>query len=155
VFVSLVSFESYLSTNLIMFSVSTMPPNCRYVLTSMSVSFTGGALWTAVQLGVAIICACLPTYGPLWPPIKSFGSSLRNIYASMLGTSIRQGTSTTGTESGNGIPGTNSYYKKMDGSNTDHIHLTEISGMKHDQDSTSSNELAIQGIRVKREVDVV
>ncbi|KAI4138850.1 MAG: hypothetical protein L6R39_006573 [Caloplaca ligustica] len=36
-------------------------------------SFPGRIAWSTVQLGVAIICACLPTYRPLIP--KSFGLS--------------------------------------------------------------------------------
>ncbi|CAG8974308.1 hypothetical protein HYALB_00011978 [Hymenoscyphus albidus] len=93
------------------------------------ISFTGGSLWTSVQIGVGIICPCLPTYPAFWVPIKKLLNSIQNIYTTFRQSSSasREATKKSNTpECGNGIPGTNSYYKRMDNSNGDHIHLTEV-----------------------------
>ena len=57
-------------------------------------------------------------------------------------------------ESNNTGPNT-SYYKRMDYSNGDHIHLTQVSGAGFDKSSRSSNEPLPNGIRVQRDVDIV
>ena len=35
------------------------------------VDFNRVALWSTIQLGLAIICSCLPTYGPVFKHVAS------------------------------------------------------------------------------------
>ena len=41
------------------------PNKCSNRLNKTLVSYVKGVIWTNVHLGIAIICACLPTYRPL------------------------------------------------------------------------------------------
>ena len=57
-------------------------------------SYSRAALWCTIELGVSLICACLPTYRPLLPKslgisdtFKSWFSSLFNVTRSKTGSS--------------------------------------------------------------------
>lgn len=107
------------------------------------ISFTKASLWTCIHLGVAILCACLPTYGPLWPSIMSMGNSIRSLVSTRTKTTTTGKSSSTSAISANG-----SYYKRMAYSDSDQIHLTAVSVGEIPRTKTS-------GIRVERDFDVV
>ncbi|KAI9782522.1 MAG: hypothetical protein M1816_001860 [Peltula sp. TS41687] len=65
---------------------------------SAYISFSKGQIWSSIQLGVALICACLPTYRPLLIRFKGVFSSLRQRYGSVFSRSSRSG---SGSGSGN------------------------------------------------------
>ena len=71
--------------------------------------------WSTVQLGIAILCSCLPTYAPLFkkakPAIRTFTS---NFQSSSTKNSSRgtRGSNTNGTSTS----GTSGYYKNLGGS---------------------------------------
>ncbi|KAI1468737.1 uncharacterized protein F4812DRAFT_424513 [Daldinia caldariorum] len=54
------------------------PPD---ILTNFDFSFT--FVWSTVQLGLAIICSCLPTFGPLLPILTKSFPSIQSWYASL------------------------------------------------------------------------
>lgn len=53
--------------------------------------FPRAILWTTIETGTAIICACLPTYRPLIPQRCTMSAKLKNWYSSIRGTSLSQG----------------------------------------------------------------
>lgn len=54
-----------------------------YVPHSHNISFTGAELWTNIHLGVAIICACLPTYRLLFRSIFATSSAVWSRFSSL------------------------------------------------------------------------
>ena len=57
-----------------------------YVPGSRMPSYSGAGLWSAIHIGMAIVCACLPTLRPLATRFKSVNSacsSLRQRYHSL------------------------------------------------------------------------
>ena len=52
------------------------------------VNFARGSIWTTIHLGMAIICACLPTYRPLLTKCEARLASLRGRYSSKLRSGI-------------------------------------------------------------------
>lgn len=56
--------------------------------------------WLTVQLGVAVICCCLPTYRPLLPPSKRFTSKVAAAYSSLLSLVSRHPSRSMGTPVG-------------------------------------------------------
>nr|ALM31996.1 decarboxylase_GME8373 [Daldinia eschscholzii IFB-TL01] len=54
------------------------PPD---ILANFNFSFT--FVWSTVQLGLAIICSCLPTFGPLLPILTKSFPSIQSWYASL------------------------------------------------------------------------
>lgn len=93
------------------------------------VSLPPGLDWSTVELGVAIICACLPTLRPIFPKRPLMSTSLKNWYNSLRGSSkSSQGTHSRGvsrsTYGNKPAPG----YNRFDTETPDTIYLTDIVG---------------------------
>ena len=46
-------------------------------------SYSQAALWCTIELGVSLICACLPTYGPLLPKSLGISAMFKSWYSSL------------------------------------------------------------------------
>ncbi|KAL4765909.1 uncharacterized protein BDW70DRAFT_155561 [Aspergillus foveolatus] len=107
------------------------------------------ALWSTINLGVAILCACLPTYPPLLIKCGSLFSSLRSrlTYGSK-GThsSIADQTDAGAQPIRSVYGGREKYQTHINNSTSDTYPLTQITVGKSGRDTP--------GIRVDREIDV-
>ncbi|KAL4985185.1 hypothetical protein BDW68DRAFT_189860 [Aspergillus falconensis] len=108
------------------------------------------ALWSTINLGVAILCACLPTYPPLLVKCGSLFSSLRSrlTYGSKGSHSSTANQTETGVQPNRSVyGGREKYQMDMNNSASDTYPLTQITVGKAGRDTP--------GIRVDREIDVV
>jgi len=80
-------------------------------------------------------------------------STLRSIYSSL--TSTKASKSTTASSTEGALPTASSHYKQIGGSNSEHIFLTEIASDGFNNTSFREDLQLQQGIKVKRDVDVV
>lgn len=53
------------------------------------VPFTQGDIWSNIHAGTAIICACLPTYRPLFPRLAAFSNNVRQRYRNLVNSTRR------------------------------------------------------------------
>jgi len=79
------------------------------------------SLWSVINLGVAILCACLPTYAPLFGRFASLGKTHRSVHTSDISTHD----SDPRFKSGNSDEMLNGCYYQMNDSNRDNIALTQ------------------------------
>ncbi|TGO55973.1 hypothetical protein BOTNAR_0233g00030 [Botryotinia narcissicola] len=109
-------------------------------------SLAQASLWSVINLGVAILCACLPTYKPLFGKFHTIGTSLWTNHFS-----ANSGSSTT-----KAAPDSHSnptaYYYRMGDSNGDNIHMTGVSTQI--QSGNKAQSLPSDGVRVQRDVHV-
>ncbi|KAL4993408.1 hypothetical protein BDV10DRAFT_179227 [Aspergillus recurvatus] len=106
-------------------------------------------LWSTINLGVAILCACLPTYPPLLVMCGNLFSSLRSrlTYGSKGShSSTADQTETGGQPIRSVYGGREKYQLHMNNSASDTYPLTQITVGKGGRDTP--------GIRVDREIDV-
>ena len=60
-------------------------------------SYSRAALWCTIELGVSLICACLPTYRPLLPKSLGISDTLKSWYLSIFNvTRSKTGSSSSG-----------------------------------------------------------
>lgn len=121
-------------------------------LTPVSVSSISLCImWTNVEFGTAIICACLPTYRPLFQNSR-FGDWMASVTHS-----VRKPGSSAVLQSpspkayGDVRSG---YNKFIDDTNSDKILLNEVTGTR----STESNDvrpIPLNAIAVKRRIEVL
>lgn len=108
-------------------------------------------MWSTIELGTAIICACLPTYRPLlhgsW-----FGDWLASARHSVRGTGS---TTIVQNPSYKGYGDVNSGYNRFtDDNNSEQIFLNEVTGGTR----TESNEIRfipLNAIAVERRIEVL
>ncbi|RDW93801.1 uncharacterized protein DSM5745_01123 [Aspergillus mulundensis] len=106
-------------------------------------------LWSTINLGVAIICACLPTYPPILVKFGSAFTSLRSrlTYGSKGSrNSIEEQTETAGTTTRSLYGGREKYRAHLNNSASDIYPLTQITVGKGGRETA--------GIRVDREIDM-
>ncbi|KAJ5650186.1 uncharacterized protein N7484_003909 [Penicillium longicatenatum] len=109
------------------------------------------SLWSVINLGVAILCACLPIYRPLLPKFGQLGSLVRSYYDKPSKGDGSHLPSTNSERSNmNSYESRSANYYKMNDSQSDALPLTNIAVGDH-----RSFERDLQGIRVQREVEVV
>ncbi|KAJ5248556.1 hypothetical protein N7468_000007 [Penicillium chermesinum] len=114
-------------------------------------SLAQASLWSVINLGVAILCSCLPIYRPWLPKFGNLPSILRSRYGkssqrdSSHLPSSNPGTSTT-TKS---YLSRSMYYHQMNDSHGDVLPLTQIA-----VDDRQVPGEPFQGIRVQRDVEV-
>jgi hypothetical protein len=117
--------------------------------------FPNAMLWSTIQLGSAIVCACLPTLGPMIVGSSKLFTWVSTWYGSL--SSSRSGRSKpsygdpmdTGNNSSNGTP----WIMLQDEERTFKSHVQANSSPDHGSQSTPSTPS--QGIKVSRQVDVV
>lgn len=115
-------------------------------------SYSRGILWSTVELGVALICACLPTYLPLVP--KSFGlsSTVRSWYNSLLSVMRSRPRGFRGGQPNNDLSGYNSFDHR-ESSSMDKVHLTQaIGGERTKQHNNLGNS---HDISVESRIEIV
>lgn len=95
-------------------------------------------------------------YRPLLGPITSIASSVRQMYGTLLGTRLSSMTGRKSTSSDTTPRNDHSGYKWMGGSQSDHIHLTEVSRGAGYKDFIKGNSaMRDDGITVRHDVEVV
>ena len=116
-------------------------------------SYSRAILWSTIELGVALICACLPTYRPLLPKTFGLPSTVRGWYTSLL--SVTRSRGSTKATSNNDLSGYNKFDHRESFS-MDKVHLTQaIGGNKSRQNDELGNSCPLHGIAVESRVEVV
>lgn len=110
--------------------------------------------WSTVELGIAIICACLPTYRKLLPSKYVFLVTVQSWYNSLLGT-VR--TTRTGESGGNASFAGHSNYSRFGGNeednSTDRERLTKA--VRGRDGGHRGTPVPLNVISVEHRVDVV
>ena len=116
--------------------------------------------WTTIELASAIICACLPTYGPLFsnsPVIatfktwySSFLSSVGLSKGSRGSSGGKSGISSRGKAAVN--PGRR--YNQLSDNGTDKQPITSVRGGTYSEDGAYHNGVEMNRIHVRETVDV-
>lgn len=87
------------------------PHQTANITSKTTASLSPMMVWSTIQLGIAILCSCLPTYAPLFkkakPAIRSLTSTFQN--SSQKSSRGTRGSSTNGT-----IHKSSSYYKNLE-----------------------------------------
>ncbi|KOC18278.1 hypothetical protein AFLA70_59g003510 [Aspergillus flavus AF70] len=111
-------------------------------------SLAQASLWSVINLGVAILCACLPIYRP-WLP--NFGK-LSSIWRSTYGKTSRSHIPTTkpGTSAMKNYESQLTYCYGTNDNHSDAVPLTRIVA-----DDRRGPGISFQGIRVQQDVEVV
>lgn len=127
--------------------------HCSNQLTVAVPSFSQGILWSTIELGVALICACLPTYRPLLTHSLGMLNVVKSWFSPLLDIS-RTGSykSSKGLSSSN-----NSAYARFDRHGLDSIdkaHLTEARAVKHVDGDNQSNSYPLNAISVQSRIEV-
>jgi len=82
------------------------------------------SLWSVINLGISILCACLPTYFPLFGRARSAGNTFESDRAGNICVDDCEPKLNTGNSKGMVVSG---YYYQMDEDTRDDIVLTQIS----------------------------
>ncbi|KAA8651300.1 uncharacterized protein ATNIH1004_000181 [Aspergillus tanneri] len=114
-------------------------------------SLAQASLWSVINLGVAILCASLPTYRPLLPKFESFGSMFRTRYIGWSRADSR--TSKSDGSTCNTYNPRSGYYSKMEGGTGAVVPLTIIAA--EESHNAKRDRLPTGGIQVQRDVEVV
>ncbi|KAF7959763.1 hypothetical protein EAE96_001372 [Botrytis aclada] len=104
------------------------------------------SLWSVINLGVAILCACLPTYKLLFGKFHTIGTSL---WANHFSANSDSSTTKAAIDA---HPSPSAYYYRMGDSNGDNIHMTGVSTQI--QSGNEAQSLPSDGVRVQRDVHV-
>lgn len=125
----------------------------RDIKLTVLVALGQASLWSVINLGVAILCACLPTYGPLLLKIGTLGSSAgsRQTKSSHAGASTTKLNTSSGTSANYSTR--SGYYHKMDDSTSDAVPLTEVAA--EGERDAKFPRIPFHGIRVQRDFEVV
>ncbi|KAI9742338.1 MAG: hypothetical protein M1818_003871 [Claussenomyces sp. TS43310] len=127
--------------------------------TKMSRSLPLLMVWTTIEVTFAIVCACLPTYGPLFSQLV-IPSSLKTWYASLIST-FRTSQPSKVSEQYDGSLSTKSnnsqYDQLVDGTKTSHF--AKVVGGPYGRSSETQShygsDYQMNNIRVQRSVEVV
>lgn len=98
--------------------------------------------WSTIELGFAIICACLPTYGPLLVEMAKISHSLRSWQLSLF-ESLRGSRGASVGSRNKTVSGTNEdifRYNALDDETTDIARLTPAFGKPKGNDQYSAVE---------------
>uniref|UniRef100_A0A8H7NCK8 Rhodopsin domain-containing protein n=1 Tax=Bionectria ochroleuca TaxID=29856 RepID=A0A8H7NCK8_BIOOC len=113
-----------------------------------------GMLWSTLQVGMAIVCACLPTFGPIFSGKSKFGSHAKSWYGSLRDKRTQNsGYKISDNQSSNGRPWAddeNRFHASSRGgwrAQDDNAHET-------DSDHIPLDPLPQKGIRVRKDIDV-
>lgn len=124
-----------------------------YRADSNDLNFINLLIWATIENGLAIICACLPTYKPLLPKSSILDSTFGKWYKSLLsGTLVRQARRSDRTAKDQH----QDHHAQLHDGTAVHVHLTEVIRV-HSTESTDIAGLAypLHTIRVKDEVEIV
>jgi hypothetical protein len=117
------------------------------------VALAQASLWSVINLGVAILCACLPTYRPLLLKVGDLSSSFKSTHMRSSCADVSAAKSDlSSANSGNYSTGSG-YYRKMDDSTSDAVPLTKVTGGER-RDARFTG-MPFDGIHVQRDVEVV
>lgn len=110
-------------------------------------------IWATIENGLAIICACLPTYRPLLPKGSILDSTLGKWYKSLLSsTHTRRGTGAKPTANSD----LRNQYNQIEDGTADHVHLTEaIGGDKVGGTYVAGRDYPLNAIKVTDDVGIV
>ncbi|KAI9713566.1 MAG: hypothetical protein M1820_000948 [Bogoriella megaspora] len=122
---------------------------------SETLSFANSDLWIEIQLGTAIVCACLPLYRPLFTKIAKVPTSIRATYGSMV--KDTRNTSKLDTVEQDNASNKNSRYARLGYKGHDLNSLTGSTNTHTAQIFTGGKGQAIpmHSIHVNEEVEVV
>ena len=124
-----------------------------------TVNLIGDLNWASVENGLALICACLPTYRPLLSKGQAVLLSLNTWYSSLLSTRSRhekQATpdSPSGSAQAGGAIDRKRYNQSHDGTQ-DHFRLTESTGTSAVDHMVAGKDYPLNTISVNSTVEVV
>lgn len=122
-------------------------------------------IWSCVQLGIAVVCACLPLYGPIVTQMAMLPLTLRESCASLLGSwsnsrlkSPANVESSTNSEykcrAFHGSKGS-SRYGKMENGSLDGEALTQHQALDGAYVVPKDGSMALRTINVQHEIDIV
>ncbi|MCJ1459112.1 hypothetical protein MMC28_009489 [Mycoblastus sanguinarius] len=117
-------------------------------------------IWGIVENGLAIICACLPTYRPLLSKVFSLGTDVRAWYSSLLGNTRSWG---GGSHSSKSTPAADAnksdsrkHYNQIEDGTLDGAHLTSVIGdLEASADIVAGKDIPLNSIHVKNTTEVV
>lgn len=121
------------------------------------VSLLPGMDWSTIELGVAIIAACLPTLRALLPGGSLVPASIRSWYASLINTKRgSQDSNSKGLSEGTYGTHSSSHYMQFDHEGSDTAHLTNAKGgSKADDRYGLERPIPMNAISVRDTVEVV
>lgn len=126
---------------------------------SKNLNNVGDAVWATIENGFALICACMPTYGPLLSKAQTMLLSTSTWYSSLL-SSTRTGSGTHAKP--NGVSGSahandavgRECYNQIHDETQDHLPLTEFTRAGGGDDIVAGNDYPLDRIRVDRTLEV-
>ncbi len=124
----------------------------------MLVSTGGDLTWATIENGLAIICACLPTFRPLLSGNTLVASTLNSWYNSLLSTSRGSQSKQSGHTASvhNDDRRQLKRYNQIEDGTQDDIHLTNlVGGSRTGDDSVAGKDFSLNSIKVKHITEVV
>ena len=122
----------------------------------------GDVVWGIIENGLAIICACLPTYRPLLTKGFSLTTDFHAWYSSLLHNtrSWRGGSqsskTTPSTDANKGVFENRKRYNQIEDGMLDGTYLTSVTGdFEASADTVAGKDFPLDSIRVKNTTEVV
>ncbi|CAH0021167.1 unnamed protein product [Clonostachys rhizophaga] len=113
-----------------------------------------GMLWSTLQVGMAIVCACLPTFGPIFSGKSKFGSHAKSWYGSLRDKRTQNsGYKMSDNQSSNGRPWADDEYR-FHASSRGGWRAQDDNAHETDSDHIPLDPLPQKGIRVRKDIDV-
>ena len=129
----------------------------RAILTyTMAVTLVGDLIWATIENGLAIICACLPTYRPLLTTSQAFLVSVNSWYSSLLSRgSQSKASGFTETEHVSDNQSRKRYNQIADGTQ-DNLYLAKaVGGSGAGEEFGDGKDYPLGAIKVKSTTEVV
>ena len=122
----------------------------------------GDVIWGIIENGLAIICACLPTYRPLLAKGFSLTTDFRAWYSSLLhntrswGGGSQSSKVTPSTDANKGVFDNRKRYNQIKDGVLDSTYLTSVTGdLEASADTVAGKDFPLNSIRVKNTTEVV
>ncbi|VUC24323.1 unnamed protein product [Clonostachys rosea] len=113
-----------------------------------------GMLWSTLQVGMTIVCACLPTFGPIFSGKSKFGSHAKSWHGSLRDKRTQNsGYKMSDNQSSNGQPWADDE-NRFHASSRDGWRAQDDNAHETDSDHIPLDPLPQKGIRVRKDIDV-